>query len=237
MTKLLPTSVLIATAENDLMNELSNNFISNNFNVTKASSGDESIQFATHKEYDIIILDSSLPDISGIGVCTVLRTKKCNKSTPIIMMTEEEGEFNLVKGAESGIDDYVVKPTSISDLISRVRNLTKRAKPSLGNSCLQYQDLKIDIASYRVTRGGKEIHLGPTEFKMLRCLMEFPKRILSREYLINSVWGKVDNIEPRTIDVHINRLRTALKKHTEDYSLIKTIRASGYCLGTPSNVD
>jgi len=234
MEKLLSPSILIATAEKELMTELKDNFLAHNFNVTQASSGDESISCAKSDQYDAIILDSSLPDISGIGVCTILRTKKLTKSTPIIMIAEQDNDFFLVKGKESGIDDFVVKNTAVSDLISRVKNLTKKVKYQSGASFLQYLDLKIDIANFKVTRGNRDIHLGPTEFKILKCLMEFPQRILSRDYIISQVWENAGHIEPRTIDVHINRLRSAVRTNRDDYSFIKTIRSSGYCLGIPS---
>ncbi len=237
MTKDFYAKVLITTSDAKLMKQLSNDLTINDFFVATAASGDEAIKIASKESFDLIILDSFLSDISGIGVCTIVRTKKINKSTPIIMLADEEGDFYKIKGIEIGIDDYLIKPISSTEIILHARNIMKKIKPDFKVFSLQYKDLKIDMASYKVTRGVRDIRLGPTEFKILQCLMEFPKRTLSREYIMSHVWGKKDRIEPRTVDVHINRLRSALKTNQDDLSVIRTIRSSGYCLGTPSMID
>jgi two-component system, OmpR family, phosphate regulon response regulator PhoB len=231
------TKVLITTSDAKLMKRLSHDLTINDFFIATASSGDEAIKIASKESFDLIILDSFLSDISGIGVCTIVRTKKINKSTPIIMLADEEGDFYKIKGIETGIDDYLIKPIASAEIILHARNIMKKIKPDFKVFSLEYKDLKIDMASYKVTRGVRDIRLGPTEFKILQCLMQFPKRILSREYIMSHVWGKKDRIEPRTVDVHINRLRSALKTNQDDLSVIRTIRSSGYCLGTPSMID
>jgi two-component system phosphate regulon response regulator PhoB len=237
MTQNFYAKVLVTTSDSKLMKQLSDDLSANSFAVSTAASGDEAIKIASSESFDLIILDSFLSDISGIGVCTIVRTKKINKSTPIIMLADEEGDFYKIKGIETGIDDYLVKPIASSDILLHARNIIKKIKPNFQVLSLQYKDLKIDMASYKVTRGMRDIRLGPTEFKILQCLMEFPKRTLSREYIMSHVWGKKDIIEPRTVDVHINRLRSALKNNQDDLSVIRTIRSSGYCLGTPSMAD
>jgi two-component system phosphate regulon response regulator PhoB len=235
MSEELGPSVLLVAADDDLKDALATTLERHTFKVQKASSGDEAIVLSEKNKYDIIVLDSKLPGLPGISVCTILRTKANTKSVPIIMLSEHEGEFDRVKGLDSGIDDYIVKPFQPNELIARIKSIFRRIRPNFSSRALHYKDLKMDMASYRVTRGIRDIHLGPTEFRILQCLMEFPKRVLSREYIMSHVWGYDSQVEPRTIDVHINRLRSALKNDNEDLPFIKTIRSAGYCLGGPGN--
>jgi two-component system phosphate regulon response regulator PhoB len=178
----------------------------------------------------MIILDWMLPGLSGIEVCTILRTKVKTKNVPIIMLTAKGEEFDRVKGLDSGVDDYIVKPFSPNELVARIKAILRRTRPMFSTKILEHKDIKMDLASYRVTRGAREVHLGPTEFRILQCLMEYPKRILSREQIMASVWGYDSKVEPRTIDVHINRLRNSLQNPGEETSIIKTVRSAGYCL-------
>jgi two-component system phosphate regulon response regulator PhoB len=233
----LAPKVLIVDDEEAIRTMLSYNLERHGFNVLQASDGDEALSIINQadKKPDIIILDWMLPGLSGIEVCTILRTKATTRTIPIIMLTAKGEEFDKVKGLESGVDDYIVKPFSPNELVARIKAILRRTRPVFTTKILEYKDLKMDMASYRVSRGNKEIHLGPTEFRILQCLMEYPKRVLSREHIMAQVWGYDSQVEPRTIDVHINRLRTALKADNEELPFIKTIRSAGYCLGGPGN--
>jgi two-component system phosphate regulon response regulator PhoB len=233
MTEEFGPTVLLITNDEKLKISLNSTLERHSFNVIEGSSGSEATALCEQHKPDIIILDSQLPDLPGIGVCTILRTKAASKNLPIIMLSDNEGEFDRVKGLDSGVDDYIVKPFQPNELVARIKAIFRRIRPSFNSKSLNYKDLKMDMASYRVTRGIRDIHLGPTEFRILQCLMEFPKRILSREYIMTHVWGYESQVEPRTIDVHINRLRSALKNDNEDLPFIKTIRSAGYCLGGP----
>ena len=149
------------------------------------------------------------------------------------MIASANEQLEEVKGLDNSFDDYLIKPFAQSDLINKVKSILGKMRPTLLSKTMEYKDLKIDLASFRVIRGNREIHLGPTEFKILQCLMDAPKKIFSREFLMTYVWGPENNVEIRTIDVHINRLRTALKNPNEDLPFIKTVRSAGYCLSLP----
>ncbi|MFN7038032.1 MAG: phosphate regulon transcriptional regulator PhoB [Alphaproteobacteria bacterium] len=227
--------VLIVDDEEPIRTMLAYSLERHGFTTKQAVNGDEALKMVKEIKPDIIILDWMLPGLSGIEVCTILRTKHETKNIPIIMLTAKGEEFDKVKGLDSGVDDYIVKPFSPNELVARIKAIFRRTRPMFTTKILEYKGLKIDLASYKVTRNGKEVHLGPTEFKILQCLMEYPKRILSREYIMSYVWGYDSQVETRTIDVHINRLRSALKDPNEDLHFIKTIRSAGYSLDGPGN--
>jgi two-component system phosphate regulon response regulator PhoB len=230
MSDNLTPSILIVEDEEPLRVMLTYNLERHGFQVHQAEDGNQGLKMAQELLPDMVILDWMLPGLSGIEVCTILRTKLKTKNIPIIMLTAKGEEFDRIKGLESGVDDYIVKPFSHNELIARIKNILRRTRPMFATKTLEYQDIKLDLASYRVTRGNREIHLGPTEFRILQSLMDAPKRILSREQIMSNVWGYDSKVEPRTIDVHINRLRNALKNPGEDLPIIKTVRSAGYCL-------
>lgn len=225
--------ILIVDDEEPIRTMLSYNLERHGFTTKQAANGDEALKLVKEITPDIIILDWMLPGLSGIEVCTILRTKHQTKNIPIIMLTAKGEEFDKVKGLDSGVDDYIVKPFSPNELVARIKAILRRTRPSLITQILEYKGLKMDMSSYRVSNEGHEVHLGPTEFKILQCLMEYPKRILSREHIMAYVWGYDSQVEARTIDVHINRLRSALKIQDEKASFIKTIRSAGYSLDGP----
>src|SRR5690606_19874435 len=165
---------------------------------------------AREQRPDLVLLDWMLPLVSGIEVCRQLRRMPETKGVPIIMLTARGEEGDKLRGLDSGADDYVTKPFSPSELIARIRAVMRRARPAVEDETLRYEDLVMDLASYRVRRNGREIHLGPTEFRLLRHLMENQGRVFSREQLLDTVWGQDVYVEPRTVDVHIRRLRKAL---------------------------
>jgi two-component system, OmpR family, phosphate regulon response regulator PhoB len=176
-----------------------------------------------------VLLDWMLPLMSGIEVCRQLRRLPETRRLPIVMLTARGEEGDKLRGLDAGADDYVTKPFSPSELIARLRAVLRRARPEREGETLQYQDLVMDLASHRVRRNGREVHLGPTEFRLLRHLLENQGRVFSREQLLDMVWGRDVYVEPRTVDVHIRRLRKAINNE-KDSDLIRTVRAAGYAL-------
>jgi len=174
-----------------------------------------------------------LPLMSGIEVCRQLRSKPDTRRVPIIMLTARGEETDKLRGLDSGCDDYITKPFSPAELIARINAVLRRSKPELSSEMLTFEDLAMDLAAHRVRRSGQDIHLGPTEFRLLRHLMQHPGRVFTREQLLDSVWGRDVYVEPRTVDVHIRRLRKALNQGGED-DLIRTVRSAGYSLDRPA---
>jgi two-component system phosphate regulon response regulator PhoB len=170
-----------------------------------------------------------LPLVSGIEVCRQIRRSPSSRTLPVVMLTARGEEGDRVRGLNSGADDYVVKPFSPSELIARLRAVMRRAQPASAEDVLRFADVAMDLVAHRVTRAGRPVHLGPTEFRLLRFLMQHPGRVFSREQLLDSVWGHDVYVEPRTVDVHIRRLRKALNEGT-DIDIVRTVRSAGYSL-------
>jgi two-component system, OmpR family, phosphate regulon response regulator PhoB len=221
--------VLIVEDEDAQAEVLRYNFDSEGFDVMVAADGDEAMLAVEEQQPDLVILDWMLPGTSGIAVCKRLRNHPETRALPIIMLTARGEESDRVRGFESGADDYVVKPFSPSELVARVRAVLRRARPVLSEERLVCSDIVMDLAIHRVTRSGKYIHLGPTEFRLLRMFMERPHRVFTREQLLDKVWGRDIHVEVRTVDVHIRRLRKALGAHGDD-DVIRTVRGAGYAL-------
>jgi two-component system phosphate regulon response regulator PhoB len=203
------------------------------FRVNTAGDGEEALVAAAEEVPDLILLDWMLPLMSGIEVCRQLRSKQDTRSVPIIMLTARGEETDKLRGLDSGCDDYITKPFSPAELIARINAVLRRSKPELSSELLTFEDLAMDLAAHRVRRNGQDIHLGPTEFRLLRHLMQHPGRVFTREQLLDSVWGRDVYVEPRTVDVHIRRLRKALNQGGED-DLIRTVRSAGYSLDRPA---
>jgi two-component system phosphate regulon response regulator PhoB len=203
------------------------------FRVNTAGDGEEALVAAAEEVPDLILLDWMLPLMSGIEVCRQLRSKPETKRAPIIMLTARGEETDKLRGLDSGCDDYITKPFSPAELIARINAVLRRSKPELSSEMLTFEDLAMDLAAHRVRRNGQDIHLGPTEFRLLRHLMQHPGRVFTREQLLDSVWGRDVYVEPRTVDVHIRRLRKALNQGGED-DLIRTVRSAGYSLDRPA---
>ena len=226
-------SVLIIEDEQAQAEMLRYNFDRAGFDVALSGDGEEALLAVEDRPPDLILLDWMLPGMSGIALCQRLRARSETRSIPIIMLTARGEESDRIRGLDTGADDYVVKPFSPTELIARVRAVLRRARPALGEECLVCDDIVMDLGSHRVSRGGKPIHLGPTEFRMLRLFMERPDRVFTREQLLDKVWGRDIHVELRTVDVHIRRLRKALGAHGDD-DIIRTVRGAGYALdGTP----
>ena len=225
-------SVLIVEDEEALVTLLRYNLERESFNVVSASDGEEALVLAKEETPDLILLDWMLPLMSGIELCRRLRRSPGLAKVPIIMLTAKGEEADKVRGLESGADDYVTKPFSPAELIARMRAVMRRTHPTIDAEQLVFDDLILDLAAHRVRRGARDVHLGPTEFRLLRHLMQHPGRVFSREQLLDSVWGRDIYVEPRTVDVHIRRLRKALNKEG-DADLIRTVRSAGYSLDRP----
>ena len=224
-------SVLIVEDETGLVELLRYNLERAGFDVGVAGDGEEAMTAIAEHRPDIVLLDWMLPLMSGIEVCRQIRRQPDTANLPIIMLTARGEEGDRVRGLDAGADDYVAKPFSPTELISRIRAVLRRIRPALTDQVLAYADLRMDLAAHRVTRAGRNVHLGPTEFRLLRYLMEHPGRVFSREQLLDSVWGKDVYVEARTVDVHIRRLRKALNGEAER-DIIRTVRAAGYALDT-----
>jgi two-component system, OmpR family, phosphate regulon response regulator PhoB len=199
------------------------------FLVDHVTSGQEALSRSAQFRPHLILLDWTLPGMCGIEVCRRLRSRPETKDTGVIMVTGRAGDQNAVRGLDAGADDYVVKPFSITELLARIWALLRRTRAQPERRWLQLRDIVIDLAAFRVTRNGRNIHLGPTEFRLLRFLMEHPTCTLSREEIIDEIWGAGAAVDPRTVDVHVRRLRDAITQEGEP-DVIRTVRTAGYAL-------
>jgi two-component system phosphate regulon response regulator PhoB len=199
------------------------------FAVAEAHDGEEALLQLSERTPDAVLLDWMLPQVSGLEICRRIRRMPQWCGLPVIMLTAKGEEADRVRGLHGGAVDYVAKPFGVTELLARLKAVIRRARPSVGTETLRCADLQMDLATYRVTRNGNRVHLGPTEFRLLRVLLERPGRVFSREQLLDAVWGRDSEIEPRTVDVHIRRLRKALNEGARR-DLIRTVRTAGYAL-------
>ena len=199
------------------------------YDIVRTADGDEALLLADERTPDLVILDWMIEGVSGIEVCRRLRRRASTSAVPIIMLTARGEESDRIRGLETGADDYVTKPFSPRELLARVGAVLRRVRPALAGEQLSYGDLEMDVQSHRVRRGGKPVSLGPTEFRLLRHLMENPGRVFSRERLLAAVWTHDPDIDERTVDVHVRRLRRALNQDGGT-DLIRTVRSAGYSL-------
>jgi len=220
--------ILIVEDEADLALMLRYNLEAEGFEVSAAASGDEAVEAMHEGVPDLILLDWMLPGLSGIELCRRWRSRDETSRIPIIMITARGEEEERVRGLETGADDYVVKPFSVPELVARVQALLRRSSPQLVTEVLKAGDLEIDRTSHRVRRGGRELHLGPTEYRLLEYLMRHPGRVYSREQLLDGVWGNDVYVDERTVDVHVGRLRKAINRRASDTDPIRTVRGAGY---------
>jgi len=227
--------VMIVEDEAALVTLLRYNLEREGFRVSEASDGEEALVLCQEERPDIILLDWMLPHLSGLEVCRRLRRTPDTREVPIILLTARGEESDKIRGLDSGADDYITKPFSPAELISRLRAVLRRARPAMASEMLEFEDLSMDLAAHRVRRGDREVRLGPTEFRLLRYLLEHPGRVFSREQLLDAVWGRDVYVEPRTVDVHIRRLRKAINTD-EARDLIRTVRSAGYALDRDATV-
>lgn len=222
--------VLVAEDEAALAELLKYNLEREGYRVSSASDGEEALLLAEEAAPDLIILDWMLPKATGIEVCRQLRARQETRNTPIVILTARGEESDRVRGLDMGADDYVTKPFSMSELLARLRAVMRRIRPGLAEDKLVCGDIVVDRVAHRVKRSGREVHLGPTEFRILDHLMQYPGRVFSREQLLDAVWGSDIYVEARTVDVHIGRLRKALMTDDDSDDPIRTVRSAGYAL-------
>ena len=223
-------SVLLVEDEPAQREVLRYNLESEGFCVVVARDGEEAMERVAEALPDLILLDWMLPHVSGIEVCRRLRLRPETRSIPVIMLSARSEEVDKVRGLETGADDYVIKPYSVVELMARLRAQLRRVRPAAAGQVLEWQDLRLDGETHRVTRDGADLKLGPTEFRLLSTFLERPGRVFSREALLDRVWGRDIYVDSRTVDVHIGRLRKALMATGGDDPL-RTVRGSGYSLG------
>jgi two-component system phosphate regulon response regulator PhoB len=223
----MSTRILIVEDEEPLTLLLRYNLEAEGYEVDSVARGDEAELRLRERVPDLVILDWMLPGLSGIELCRRIRARRDTERLPVIMLTARGEEGDRIRGLATGADDYVTKPFSLPELLARVRALLRRAKPGQVATILVLGDLELDRESHRVRRAGQELHLGPTEFKLLEFLMQSPGRVYTREQLLDAVWGNDVYIDERTVDVHIGRLRKALNPPSKP-DPIRTVRGAGY---------
>ena len=223
----MKTRVLIVEDEEPLTLLLRYNLEAEGYEVDVVARGDEAEIRLREQVPDLVVLDWMLPGLSGIELCRRIRSRTETQRLPVIMLTARGEEGDRVRGLATGADDYIVKPFSVPELVARVRALLRRAKPTHIATLLVAGEIELDRETHRVRRSGKELHLGPTEFKLLEFLMQSPGRVFSREQLLDGVWGHDVYIDERTVDVHVGRLRKALNRPNQP-DPIRTVRGAGY---------
>ncbi len=222
-------SVLVVEDDVALCELLTWNLSAEGYDVRSTGDGEEALVMIREQAPDAIVLDWMIEQIPGIEVCRQLRKDKETAQIPVIMVTARGEEEDMIRGLKTGADDYVTKPFSPRELMARIEALLRRSRPSLAGNVLSWGDIELDATSHRVRRGGEALHLGPTEFRLLRYFMERPNRVVSRQQILDGVWGMDSDIDERTVDVHIRRLRKAINRDGEA-DPIRTVRAAGYAM-------
>ncbi|MCP5373521.1 MAG: phosphate regulon transcriptional regulator PhoB [Hyphomicrobiales bacterium] len=222
--------ILIVEDEPAQVEVLKYNLANQGYAVQVSARGEEAMLLVEEDPPDLVILDWMLPDTSGIEICRQIRTRKETRDIPVIMLTARGEEEDRVRGFENGADDYVVKPFSPKEMVARIQAVLRRSQPGLTEEALEYGGIRMDLGAHKVFRDDRVVHLGPTEFRLLRILLERPGRVFSREQLLDKAWGRDIYVELRTVDVHIRRLRKALNGDNAAPDLIRTVRGSGYAI-------
>ena len=225
----MPAHIFIAEDETSIITLLKYNLEKESYKVSFCENGEQALKQIKDKHPDLILMDWMLPDLSGVEVCKNLKKDNKYNDIPIIMLTAKGEEEDKLRAFDTGADDYVTKPFSQKELNARIKSLLRRSKPHSSVDVVEFTDLKIDRITKRVYRNNIEISLGPTEFKLLDFFIKNPKRVYSREQLLNNVWGENIYVETRTVDVHIRRLRQAINIDNTK-PLIRTVRSAGYSL-------
>ena len=221
--------ILVAEDEEALGQLLQYNLDKEGYRIALAVDGDEAMLLAEEETPDLVVLDWMLPKLSGIEVCRRLRAGRKTRNVPSVMLTARGEETDRVRGLDTGADDYIVKPVSMTELAARIRAVLRRVRPGLAEDVIRHGDIVLDRVAHRVRRADREVHLGPTEFRLLDHLMQNPRRVFSREQLLDTVWGADIYVEARTVDVNVGRLRKALMQDGEN-DPIRTVRSAGYSL-------
>jgi two-component system, OmpR family, phosphate regulon response regulator PhoB len=221
--------ILIVEDEDALATLLQYNLDKEGYRTARAADGEEALLLVEEERPDLLILDWMLPRVPGVEVCRRLRTRPETRDLPIIMLTARAEETDRIRGLDTGADDYVTKPFSTVELFARIRAVLRRRRPALVEDSVSWADIVLDRAAHRVRRAGREVRLGPTEYRLLEHFMRHPRRVFSRAQLLDAVWGSDVHVEERTVDVHVGRLRKALNDgHEAD--AIRTVRSAGYAL-------
>jgi two-component system phosphate regulon response regulator PhoB len=223
--------VLVVEDEAALATMLRYNLEKQGYRVEEATDGQEALTRIAEAQPDLVLLDWMLPQMSGLEVCRQIRRRSATRDLPVIMVTARTDDQDAVRGLNTGADDYIAKPFSMDALLARIRALLRRSNSLPLKGQLTFHDITMDLASHRVQRNGRPVHLGPTEFRLLEFFMQHPRRVFSREELLDSVWGPDIHVEPRTVDVHIRRLRKSINA-TGELDIVRTVRAAGYALDT-----
>lgn len=224
-------TILVVEDEAALVTMLRYNLEKQGFRVDEAGDGEEALVRIVETKPDLVLLDWMLPSLSGIEVCRQIRRRPATRDLPIIMLTARTEDQDMVRGLNTGADDYIIKPFSTEALLARIRALLRRTTPAMDKGSLSFHDISMDLASHRVTRAGHAVHLGPTEYRLLEFFLQHPRRVFAREELLDAVWGQDIHVEPRTVDVHIRRLRKALNGEGL-LDVVRTVRSAGYALDT-----
>lgn len=201
------------------------------YRVAVARDGEDALMMIDEQMPDLIVLDWMLPKVSGLEVCRRLRSRADTRNVPIVMVTARGEDAECVRGLDTGADDYMIKPFAVEELLARIRAVLRRIRPGLAEDKVRCGDVEVDRVAHRVIRDGREVHLGPTEFRLLDYLMQYPGRVFSREQLLDAVWGSDVYVEARTVDVHVGRLRKALNEGGKP-DPIRTVRSAGYSLNS-----
>ena len=222
-------TILVVEDEVPLLTLLRYNLEKQGFRVEEASDGEEALLRVAEAKPDLVLLDWMLPQLSGLEVCRQLRRRPATRDLPIIMVTARVEQQDSVRALDIGADDYVSKPFAMDGLLARIRALLRRSGSVATRGTLAFHDLVMDQDAHRVSRNGRALHLGPTEYRLLEFLMQHAGRVFSREQLLDAVWGRDIHVEPRTVDVHVRRLRKAINGPGEA-DVIRTVRSAGYAL-------
>ena len=223
--------ILVVEDEAAIATMLRYNLEKQGFRVEEATDGQEAMDRIAETTPDLVLLDWMLPVMSGIEVCRQIRRRPETRELPVIMLTARTEDQDAVRALNTGADDYITKPFGIEALMARIRAVLRRASAVPAKGRLEFHDITLDLAAHRVHRRARPVHLGPTEFRLLEFFMQHPARVFTREELLNAVWGPDIHVEPRTVDVHIRRLRKAINAEG-DLDIIRTVRAAGYALDT-----
>ena len=222
--------VLVVEDEPAQREVLKYNLESEGYTVSFAVNGEEALLMISEELPDVIVLDWMLPNVSGIEVCRQVKTRPETREIPVIMLSARSEEGDKVRGLETGADDYVTKPYSVTELLARVRSQLRRSRPTMAGQVMVFEDIQLDSETHRVTRDGEQLKLGPTEFRLLSTFIKKPGRVWSRDQLLDRVWGRDIYVDTRTVDVHVGRLRKALTAHGGN-DPVRTVRGAGYALG------
>ena len=223
--------ILVVEDEPAVVTLLSYNLRKQGYRVEAAADGHEALARVAETRPDLVLLDWMMPNLSGIEVCRQLRRNPSTRDLPVIMLTARAEDQDAIRGLNTGADDYITKPFSVEALMARIRALLRRSAGATEKGQLDFHDISIDLAEHRVVRNGRRVHLGPTEYRLLVWLMRHPRRVFTREELLDAVWGRDIHVEPRTVDVHIRRLRKAINGENE-LDIVRTVRSAGYAMDT-----